>query len=498
MSVLEQPISAHSFIIDQADLFSPYFPQKRFDIKNVILDIDIFEHINKPYLTGSLTIIDDNSLYAGINFRGVESLTLTLRLPDAGFQPITKVFYLDRVVTNQRANDAEAVLMFHMVEDIGFVNEYINVNDGFEGKGVKIIKDMMKRYFDKEVTIDNLITEDVQFPVKVVVPNINPIQAAEWIKDRMTAENGAPFYLFSTLALPELQLRNFQTMIFNPNNTNIPFRYSQALVNKNNLTLDEEMFIIENHSDNETADITYLNESGFVNAKYLFHDVVRNRTFIPGNTKRTRYREGYNNGQNGKRWTAHGLFEIRFFENRPEASPFQQLANPYPSTARLPWSLSTSPENRNPDENPLIHERPESCLVTSIYASSQYGDAFYSYAEGRRDADHMYKIDSKAIRNWIITDPITFTVPGRLFLTGKVNATIGYKYRLEFTTSIGENSFVDTRRSGDYMIYSARHSFTRDHGYRVHLTGVGIGARSLQPRDKIEESVYTPAEQGPQ
>ena len=483
--VTEQPISAHSWILDQADIVSPYFPGKKFDIKNIVLDIDIFEHINKPYLTGMITVVDDSSLYSAINFRGVESIQLILRLPDGGFIPITKQFYIDRVITNQRANDQQAVLLLHITEDIGFISEYINVNDAFTGKGSDIIETIAKRYFDKVVKMDRLV-EDIQPQMKIVVPNMTPIEALDWVKDRISSANGSPFYLYSTLARPELFLSNFQTMIFNPVNTTQPFRYSQALVNKDNLSLDDEMFIIENHHDNETADISRLNESAFVNAKYTFHDIVRNQMFTPGNTTVTSFQEGYNTSGVGKRWTAHGLFGVKYFEGRPESTPFQQLANPYPANARLPWKLSTDPSNQNSQENPPIHERPESRSVTQVYASRQYGEDYRGYLEGRTDIEHMQKIDAKAIRNWAITDPLTFTVPGRLFLNGQVNATIGYKYTVEFTTSIGELTFRDPRRSGDYMIYTARHSFARDHGYRVHLTGIGIGQRGLQSQDQID------------
>ena len=489
MSSLENAVSAHSFIIERADLITPQIPDKRFDLKNIILDIDIFEHINKPYLTGTVTVIDDTSLYSGINFKGIEYLALTLRLPDPGFKPITKVFYIDRVVTNQRANDQEAVLMFHISEDIKFIDEFINVNESFEGKGSEIIKQLMKRYFEKNVETDRVVSE-TQPPFKIVVPNISPLSAADWVKDRITSQLGAPYYLFSTLAKPDLFLRNFETMIFNPVNTKVPFRYSQALVNKNQLSLDDEMFIIENHHDNETADISRLNDSGFVNAKFVFHDVVRNRMFVPGNTETTRYREGYNNSQVGKRWTAQGLFDTKFFEGRTGTS--QKLNSPYPSEARLPWKLDTDPNNSNPLENPRVHERPESRIITQLYASRQYGEQFYGYNEGRTETDHLMKVDSKAIRNWAVSSPLTFTVPGRLFLSGAVHATIGYMYRLEFTSFINEQLFRDAKRSGDYLIFTARHSFSKDHGYRVHMTGISITAQNTRPSDKIETPIRGP------
>lgn len=471
--------SAYSFVLELAEITSPNIPTA-LDVKNVVIDIDIFESIDKPYLTGNVIIMDDNDLYSQINFNGIQTIKLGFRLPEKEYKTIYKKFYIDKVVKNIRATDREATIMFHIIEDIGFVSEYININRVFSGKGSEILTNIVKDYFDRKVFFvgrDTVI--ESQTPFKVVVPNLTPVETINWILDRMSAEDGSPFYIYSTLSGVEtsrdktntgLFLKNWQTMVNQVNRANYPFTFSAAQVNKSNASIEQQMFIMQSHYDNEVGDITTINDSGFVNAKFLFHDVNTNTTYIPGYDQPT-----VTNGANqslpyGKRWTAKGMFD-HVLQNQRQAS---SVASRYPKDGRIPFNLNTEPSDRNNNSNPLIHNRPESRLISQVFSSSTHDANFYSYLEGRTDAEHLTKINSKALKNWINFSPLTFAVPGRLFLNGSRNATIGVKYNLQFITSKGETVVDDKLRSGDYIMFAARHSFSRDAGYTVHFTGVKL------------------------
>ena len=59
-----------------------------------------------------------------------------------------------------------------------------------------------------------------------------------------------------------------------------------------------------------------------------------------------------------------------------------------------------------------------------------------------------------------------------------MHTTIGNKYNLVFLTNsaldgVESTAIKDTKKSGEYLIYATRHSFTRE-GYNVHLTGVKV------------------------
>ena len=484
MQQSDRSSSAYSFVLETAEISTPNL-QTSLDVKNLVIDIDIFENIDKPYLTGNIIMLDDNNLYSNIKFNGIQTIKLGFRLPEKEYKTIYKKFYIDKVVKNIRASDRESTLMFHIIEDIGFVSEYINVNKAISGKGSEIITTLVKEYFDRKVFfVDQSNITEAQTPFKMMVPNLTPIETINWVLDRMSAEDGSPFYIYSTLSGVEtskdktnsgLYLKNWQTMVTQNNRVKQPFTFSSAEVNKSNTSIEQQMFVIQSHHDNDVADITTLNESGFVNAKFLFHDVNTNKTYIPGYEQPT-----ITNGANqslpyGKRWTAKGMLD-NVLANRKLTGT---IADRYPSNGRIPYNLNSEPSERNPSTNPLLHTRPESRLISQVFSSSTQDGQYYSYLEGRTDLEHLTKINSKALKNWVNFSPLTFAIPGRLFLNGSLNATVGVKYNLQFISSKGEELIEDNLRSGDYIMFAARHTFSRDAGYTVHFTGVKITGKDV-------------------
>ena len=484
MQQSDKSSSAYSFVLETAEISTPT-KSNTYDIKNVVIDIDIFESIDKPYLTGTVVILDDNNLYSDINFNGIQTLKLGFRLPEKEYKTIYKKFYIDKIVKNIKANDTEAALMFHIIEDIGFVSEYININKVLTGKGSEIITNLVKEYFDRTVFFvdkDNVV--ESQTPFKMMVPNLTPIETINWVLDRMSTANGQPFYIYSTLSGVEtskdktnsgLFLKNFETMVNQPNRINYPLTFSSAEVNKSNTSIEQQMFIIQSHYDNDVGDITTLNESGFINSKFLFHDVNTNTTYIPGYDQPT-VTTGANQAlPYGKRWTAKGMLDDVLKDRRLTGS----IKNRYPSSGRIPFNLNSEPSERNPSLNPLLHTRPEGRLVSQVFGSATHDPQYYSYLEGKNDVEHLTKINSKALKNWVNFSPLTFAVPGRMFINGSKNSTIGVKYNLQFFSSVGTTFVEDNLRSGDYIMFAARHTFSRDAGYTVHFTGVKITGKDV-------------------
>ena len=78
----------------------------------------------------------------------------------------------------------------------------------------------------------------------------------------------------------------------------------------------------------------------------------------------------------------------------------------------------------------------------------------------------MKHISSKAIKGFLSKTPLCITVKGREFLTGDNNYTLGKTIRVLFldadpsddTTSASK----DLKKSGDYLIIGAKHSFNRN------------------------------------
>ncbi len=78
------------------------FASEGIDIKNVCAEINLFEHLDKPYLTANLTFLDNANIGDNYQFTGTERVQITLissdERDDAGKNTIVKRFIVDTVV----------------------------------------------------------------------------------------------------------------------------------------------------------------------------------------------------------------------------------------------------------------------------------------------------------------------------------------------------------------------------------------------------------------
>ena len=466
-----QSQSAKDFVLEVAEVTSSFFREgAAVDITDIVTDIDIYEHLDKPYVTGTVTFLDADRVAESINFYGIEKFFMRLKLPEGSAPPVEKMFYVDKIIKNIRTNDSQSVVVMHILEETGYMSEIQNVNKSYFGKGYEIISKIVSEYLGKELSKprnagpEYETSQDAQGEFGLVVPDMRPLKAADWIKDRITTADASPFYFFSTLTNDKLHLLPLSTMLAqNPiNSRTSPYRYSQAFTNQENMSIDEQAYVIEGYNNPINDEILKLNSKGFLNTVYAFHDVTRNKVTYPGHR-----RDG--NTVDKNRWTAYDMFQQRANIGRALGNSIE-LKVIYPTNAKLP-------EKGGDAQSELIHERSASKLVSNVYSTDLYDANIYSLGESRSQGEFLERLDAAGLRHWVVNSSMNFTVPGRNFLTGAANTTIGNKYNLIFLAppSDGVNAANnrDSSKSGEYLIYAARHSFTRE-GYTVHLTGVKL------------------------
>ena len=84
------------------------------EIKNIISSFQIFEHIEKPYLTAQFVVVDTADLIQDYDFQGAEKITIEIiqaEEQNEGTQ-ITKEFLVDRIEDTTRADETTDSLIF--------------------------------------------------------------------------------------------------------------------------------------------------------------------------------------------------------------------------------------------------------------------------------------------------------------------------------------------------------------------------------------------------
>lgn len=430
--VLEKALVTSNAFVDGAEL----------DIKNIITDIEIYEHLDKPYLTGTVLFVDDAGIYNAVDFSGMEKLSLKFTLPDPDAVPIEKDFIIERTLKNVRGNDNSAAVLFKIVEEHGFNSTLVNVNKAYTGKPVEIIQKIITDNLGKEFS--NPVALDAQQPMRVIIPDLHPIQAAKWVRDRATTVDGLPYYFFSTLANEKLHIIPLDEMLQTQPDQK-PYVYSQMAASISASTnVREQSYLIQSYKSRSNDDIISLVAKGFVGSQNYYYDPtvgtygtgaffnldrtmkdLINKNIIPQNQNRITYTGGYE------------------YKDVP------------------------------------ISQR-KSVVNTELVTTNTYSD-LNNYGQAPNVAKHKLKIVSEALREVLIRNAVDVVLPGRNFLNGRYSNTVGNQIKMEYLdTTVGGTQKLDTKKSGTYLMYAVKHQFKKE---RYDLIASCVKLADLPPEN---------------
>lgn len=406
------------------------------DISPLVTDLDVFEHLDKPYLTAVLGFIDAQDIVGAMNLSGGEEVHITVKGNLEDSTPISKNFFIDKMMTSSKIHENEEFFAFHLIEDIAFISNTMNINRPYSGTTTEIIKKISREYLDTEIEVD---TKDNHI-TKVIVPNLSPIDAMCWIKNRTTTSQGYPFYLYSNLVEDKLQFRDLESiMSLGVMNNDVPYTYMESQTAIEDDTSRRR--IIKNYEVKNTYDMYRLINEGLLGSEYQYIDLIKPKHDDSG--KRTDHKFKFDIDKEViERMSADGVIKT----------------TPLYDSSRYPWAES----------------KVNSRKITRIGSSNIFAD-IKSLSE--RDESAQYKLNevSRAMSQLLTTDAMSFVVNGVDFLNGEASTTIGNKLRILFLrNAIDEHDRkYDYKKSGDYMIFACKHSFTPTE-YTLTFSGVKL------------------------
>jgi hypothetical protein len=433
----EQVESALDFIIDEVVVTSER-SGREYNIGAVVSELNLFEHIDKPYITGKILFVDNARVIERLNLSGTEKVLVKIRIEEEdSILYIEKNFYIEEITKSIKTNDDTEIVGISIIEDIAYISQLSRISKSFRGSPSAIIQRVIEDHLNRKLF--NLSEKEYTetYPMRVVVPNMTPIDTINWIKDRASTNNGMPFFLFSTLCDDRIRYLDLETMIkLNPLNISTrEYSYVQGVPNNANAAdkvLSSYMINSYNHTSNENQ--LYLARKGAIGSTYNFIDTMTNTTLT-------------------KKINADDIFKrIEFPSNQNEPS--------YDSKSKFQESV--------------MHEY-DTTEISQISPTVTYDDDTFNYYESKDVNTHMHKAESRALRYFLHKSAIDINVPGRNFLYKDTNKSIGNVIRISFKAnevSLDENNATnnrDKKKSGNYFIYAARHVFQANQ-YTVNLS----------------------------
>ena len=416
--------------------------QDSLDLGSSVTDFDIFENLNKPYLTASMVLVDTASVIETADILGGETVTIIIKsLKNDETIEIIKKFYITKIVKSIHTSDGTEVDVIHLTEDIAYISNLLNINKSFTGRRSTIISKILKNNFQRSLTING---EDVN-SIKVIIPNLNPIESMIWLKNTATTTDGYPFYLYSKLVGEDLEFSDLGTLLSDISiNDDQPFVYSKLA--KNDSLYENRIKSIMNYEVGVSENLFELIQMSLIGSKQQYIDMLTNKT------------NSYN-------------FDIQ----KDLLSKLRQKDVISTDQKRLPFS-----EGFKIDD--VSFNKLQSRTITQIGGAGSFrdtNDTYLSYNEANTVGEYKLKTISRAMDHIIKKAPIQVIVEGNDFIDGDKNYSVGRNVELLFHKAdqdkVEEGDDLDLKKSGKHLIFATRHMFKKEK-YDVSLSCVKIAS----------------------
>lgn len=440
--------SAYSIKFESVLVESERLPVSYEIVRNVA-EINIFENIDLPFLTGSILVSDSSNLLNLIGFQGTEKITITVKIDgDERSKSTTKRFVVTDIGGVAPVNDHAEALILNIIEDIGYQSRLITVSKAYSGKPEDIIKNILMDNLRKEVDTPYDFENTVVRPLKVIIPAMTPLDAVRWVKNRMVSPKGMPYFLYSTFNNDKLMMSDLGYLLERePMNETRHYTFGQAFTRfTTGEVIDEQARVIESYRLVKSENMYKLAKMGTLNSVYYFVDTTKEKDQRVTTTKVSMEDVIANMKSNG-------------LLAKDQDKPIYD-------------NEFTIGDKTIAEYNPS--------LITQIVSSNTFENYANYYEEENLDLQRM-KMEGRALRYYLLKSPIDIMMPGFDFLGRGKDITIGRQITLRFLKNdpnVAENTSeaLDTKRSGDYIIYSLRH-IMRPEKYSVSMTCAKLGNR---------------------
>lgn len=398
-----------------------------YDITQIVAEINVFESLDLPYLTASFVVVDSAAMASIINFNGTEKIRVALsNNPDF---PVEMEFFVHSVtnVVKSQSNDYTSTYVLNAIEPLGYISNFIKLRHGFSGNISSIITDIYSTHLQSEIS-----AERAQQSVKVIIPNLSPLGACQWLKSRATSEFGEPMFLYSSIKEGP-QMKSLGTLTSAEPTIPDPFLYAQY----GNQNVRHKARSVMSLEIVENDNIIKIARSGAIKSKYFSIDPFK-RTIDSVDFSAI---DHFNN-RSGRTLHSNKLFDSSF-----------SIGN----------------------DNSFISDL-DSTFFSQINTTEMYGPEFSSYDEERDFNEHSKKVSADSDRAFLSKQEINIIVPGWYMLSQASNTSIGTVIELivpKDQPSIGDTSseaLVDKKKSGKWLIAKTRHKFNVTGSYVVAAT----------------------------
>lgn len=413
---------------------------RSFDVTHIIVELNIYENLYSPYLTGNVILADTNAISSLINFQGQESFTFKIQVEDQEYEDRRFVIY--KVASQTKSiSDSSSVLNLHIIEEHAYLSYFKRLRGSYAGNIGEIIDAVLGNELDTEIEI----IDDPAQTVKVLACNRSPLDFCQWLTNRATSDYGEPFFFYSTMK-DGLKLRSLGSAL-STNNRPIDgtFRYSSVTYQDIRERERHESFQINALYIEDNDDMIKIARRGAVRGTFFNIDPLTASI----NYEDFNAQEHFERKNDGDLTSPRTLYPNTLFD--------QGFTVGEDTIADLP-STYTSQIN-----------------TTSLFPT------WKSYGEGPIE-EQVHKIARESDLTLLGKEAFDIEIDGYHMLAHEEQSSVGTVIDVlvpkdqPSVRSTDEDRTVDKKRSGFFLITNVRHRFTVDGDYKASLSLARLGS----------------------
>jgi hypothetical protein len=401
----------------------------KIDISGIYEEINIFDSILMPVMSGNILITDSVGLSSKLFFDGSESLLIDIvkdENSDIGIFKKAFRIYSQSNRKNVNSNSEKYILKF--VSDELMYSDQQKVNQSYENTYSEIVKKILIDYLKVSENNLNGLYHNSKGIKKVVIPNLRPFEAIEWCAKRSVDERLSPNFIFFQNNLG-YNYASLSILLTQPEILDIKFTPKNLETNNllEEITFARSMEVIKQTNNIEKT------RSGVNAGRFIGFDPM------------TRVISNVN--------VSYGdhFYSMKHGNENPNISVVQ---------------------NRDKQNNDLLFNSKK--VLSSFEVPRQFSNYIKKYdptVESKRENIEDWYFQRKSILNNLTSKRIKLTMPGNFQLTSGFNVNVtAPNFSIKEDGSDNEDSSI----SGKYLIVATRHII----GYEKHETIIEVASSS--------------------
>ena len=166
------------------------------DITAQVINVQIFEDLFSPFITGSLIIKDSLDLINLFPFAGEEEVEIEINTPSLQTGNIKSKFYIYKMTDREMLGDRNMVYQLHFISNEAIVDLNKKISRVYGDKPEVIIKNLLEDQVNGLQTTKKFISEPTAKIAKFISNFWSPVEAINYVTQLAENKSGSPSFVF--------------------------------------------------------------------------------------------------------------------------------------------------------------------------------------------------------------------------------------------------------------------------------------------------------------